>query len=276
MTTKRLLFALCCLSLLASPAVGQTIRVLVTNDDGIGAPGIAAHGRRAAAQSQSHRRHRRARDQPERHGGCVHHHAVRRRRGHHRDRRRRHGRFGQAGRRGDVGRSSRACCRRRTSSCRASTPGQNIGRFIAEDLSGTVGAASVAARRGVPGHRRQPGAGRHRLQSAGASTSPTSSKTSAPSRAWQEDDVEDRARSAPAAQHQLSRLRERVDQGRRGGAARRVAGSHRPRRHRLHDDRARIPIRPVLVDERASPSTARRRWRSRPPTSRRSPTASSA
>src|SRR5262249_21769759 len=42
MTMKRLVFALCCLSLVARPALGQTIRVLVTNDDGIGAPGIAA------------------------------------------------------------------------------------------------------------------------------------------------------------------------------------------------------------------------------------------
>lgn len=39
---KHALLAACCLAALTVPARAQTIRVLVTNDDGIGAPGIAA------------------------------------------------------------------------------------------------------------------------------------------------------------------------------------------------------------------------------------------
>jgi 5'/3'-nucleotidase len=39
---KHALLAACCLAVVTVPASAQTIRVLVTNDDGIGAPGIAA------------------------------------------------------------------------------------------------------------------------------------------------------------------------------------------------------------------------------------------
>ncbi len=42
MATKRALLGACLVSVLACPAFAQQLRVLVTNDDGIGAPGIAA------------------------------------------------------------------------------------------------------------------------------------------------------------------------------------------------------------------------------------------
>ena len=42
MATKRAFLGVCLVSMLASPAFAQQLRVLVTNDDGIGAPGIAA------------------------------------------------------------------------------------------------------------------------------------------------------------------------------------------------------------------------------------------
>src|SRR5262245_37455934 len=42
MATKRIFLAACLLAALARPAVAQTLRVLVSNDDGIGAPGIDA------------------------------------------------------------------------------------------------------------------------------------------------------------------------------------------------------------------------------------------
>jgi 5'-nucleotidase len=149
MTTKRVLFALCCLVLLAKPAIGQTIRVLVTNDDGIGAPGIAAVVDElqlnpnlivdivAPATNQSG--------------------------------------TGDAFTTTPLGVAAGTTATGDAGTAVSGKPadavmwglfsgmlpapdivvsginaGQNIGRFTAEDLSGTVGAASVAARRGFP------------------------------------------------------------------------------------------------------------------------------
>jgi 5'-nucleotidase len=149
MTTKRLLFALCCLSVVTSPVFGQTIRVLVTNDDGIGAPGIAAMVDElqlnpnlivdivAPATNQS---------------GTADAFTT--------------SSFGVAAgttATGDIGTavSGKPADAVMWALFSGMVPapdivvsginaGQNIGRFVAEDLSGTVGAASVAARRGFP------------------------------------------------------------------------------------------------------------------------------
>jgi len=149
MTTKSALLAVCWLSILAQAALGQTIRVLVTNDDGIGAPGIAAVVDElqlnpnlivdivAPATNQS---------------GTTDGFTT--------------AAFGvTAGTTatGDpgfavAGKPADAVMWALFSGMVAQpdivvsgiNAGQNIGRFVAEDVSGTCGAASVAARRGVP------------------------------------------------------------------------------------------------------------------------------
>lgn len=149
MMMRGVLLALCGLFLVAQSALGQTIRVMVTNDDGIGAPGIAAVVDElqlnpnlivdivAPATNQS---------------GTTDGFTTTP--------------FGVAAgttATGDVGTavSGKPADAVMWGLFSGMVPepdivvsginaGQNIGRFTAEDLSGTCGAASVAARRGIP------------------------------------------------------------------------------------------------------------------------------
>ena len=144
----RSVLLVCLLSVLAVPARSQTLRVLVTNDDGIGAPGIAAVVDElqlnpnlvidivAPAMNQSG-----TGDAFNTNIGVV---------------------AGTTAT-GDVGYAVSGkpadCVLWGLFSGVLSAPdivvsginaGQNIGRAVVEDISGTDGAASIAARRGVP------------------------------------------------------------------------------------------------------------------------------
>jgi 5'-nucleotidase len=149
MRTTRALLAICLLSALAWPAAAQPLRVLVTNDDGIGAPGIDALVNQLLLNPNLD----------------IHIFAPA---------------TNQSGTTDSFSTAPFAVAAGTTASNVPGTKvsgtpadsvmyaifgalspppdlvvsginnGQNIGRFVAEDLSGTVGAASVAARNGIP------------------------------------------------------------------------------------------------------------------------------